>query len=391
MWIIKIKFYKFAPIFLFKTMIKRDLQKILESNINSGKIIILVGARQVGKTTLIQDILKNKKNVLFLNGDDPAVRRILANINTEELKNLLNGYSFAFIDEAQRIENIGITLKIIADQIKNIQIFASGSSAFEINNLMQESLTGRKWEYLLLPISWKEFEENQGYLKSQQQLNLRIVYGMYPEVINNFGNEYEILKQLAESYLYKDILNFSGIRKPEILENLLKALAYQVGGEVSYNELSKLLSVDVKTVSNYIDLCVQNYIIFKLPSFSRNLRNEIKNNQKIYFWDNGIRNIIIGNLNHIETREDVGKLWENFLISERLKKINNELLLTKSFFWRTRQQQEIDYIEDFNGKIFGYEIKWGSNSKLKIPKTFTNSYNSDIRLINQNNFRDFVI
>ncbi|MDR2205636.1 MAG: ATP-binding protein [Flavobacteriaceae bacterium] len=372
-------------------MIKRDLQKILESNINSGKIIILVGARQVGKTTLIQDILKNKKNVLFLNGDDPAVRRILANINTEELKNLLNGYSFAFIDEAQRIENIGITLKIIADQIKNIQIFASGSSAFEINNLMQESLTGRKWEYLLLPISWKEFEENQGYLKSQQQLNLRIVYGMYPEVINNFGNEYEILKQLAESYLYKDILNFSGIRKPEILENLLKALAYQVGGEVSYNELSKLLSVDVKTVSNYIDLCVQNYIIFKLPSFSRNLRNEIKNNQKIYFWDNGIRNIIIGNLNHIETREDVGKLWENFLISERLKKINNELLLTKSFFWRTRQQQEIDYIEDFNGKIFGYEIKWGSNSKLKIPKTFTNSYNSDIRLINQNNFRDFVI
>lgn len=370
-------------------MIKRDLEKLIINRFGKGKAILLIGPRQVGKTTLFNKLLEDKEH-LFLNGDDPTVRKLLTNPNIEQLKNIIGNYKVVFIDEAQRIENIGLTLKLITDQLKPVQLLISGSSAFELNNQTQEPLTGRKWEYQLYPISWNEFEDNVGYLKAQQQLELRVVYGMYPDVINNFGDEKDILKQLTDSYLYKDILSYGGIRKPEILEKLLRAMAFQIGSEVSYNELAQLLSIDKKTVSNYIDLLCQAYVVFKLPSFSKNLRNEIKTNHKIYFYDTGVRNMIIGDLNPLEVRQDKGSLWENFLIAERLKYNTYTSSLSKGYFWRTVQQQEIDYVEENAGNVSGFEIKWNPKSKIKIPKTFVNTYNTKVKVITNENFREFL-
>jgi len=370
-------------------MIKRDLEKKIINRFGTGKGILLIGPRQVGKTTLFNKLLEGKE-YLFLNGDDPTVRKLISNPNLEQLKNIIGNYKIVFIDEAQRIDNIGLTLKLITDQLKSVQLLVSGSSAFELNNQTQEPLTGRKWEYQLYPISWGEFESNVGYLKAEQQLELRIIYGMYPDVINNFGDEKEILKQLTDSYLYKDLLSYGGIRKPEILEELLRALAFQIGNEVSYNELAQLLGIDKKTVATYIDLLCQAYVVFKLPSFSKNLRNEIKTNQKIYFYDTGVRNMIIGDLNPLEVRQDKGNLWENFLIAERLKHNAYKSSLAKGYFWRTVQQQEIDYVEEEAGTVTGFEIKWNPKSKVKIPKTFTAAYNTDVNVINKENFREFL-
>lgn len=370
-------------------MIKRDLEKKIINRFGTGKAILLIGPRQVGKTTLFNKLLEGKE-YLFLNGDDPTVRKLVSNPNLEKLKNIIGNYKIVFIDEAQRIDNIGLTLKLITDQLKSVQLLVSGSSAFELNNQTQEPLTGRKWEYQLYPISWGEFENNVGYLKAEQQLELRVIYGMYPDVINNFGDEKEILKQLTDSYLYKDLLSYGGIRKPEILEKLLRALAFQIGSEVSYNELAQLLGIDKKTVSNYIDLLCQAYVVFKLPSFSKNLRNEIKTNQKIYFYDTGVRNMIIGDLNPLEVRQDKGNLWENFLIAERLKYNSYNGSLSKGYFWRTVQQQEIDYVEEEAGTITGFEIKYNSKSKVKIPKTFVEAYKTEVKVITNENFREFL-
>ena len=252
-------------------MIKRILEEKIIQKLDKGKAILVIGPRQVGKTTLINSILENRDH-LFLDGDDSTVRNLLTNPNTEQLKSIIGNYKTLFIDEAQRIENIGLTLKIITDQFKKVQLLVSGSSAFELNNQTSEPLTGRKWEYKLYPISWQELEDSIGYVKSEQQLELRILYGMYPDVINHPGYEIEVLKQLTNSYLYKDILAFSGIRKPQVLEKLLRALALQLGSEVSYNELAQLVGVDKNTVSNYIDVLEKGYVIFRLSSFSRNLR-----------------------------------------------------------------------------------------------------------------------
>jgi uncharacterized protein len=370
-------------------MINRLLKQNIIAKLSKGKAIIITGPRQVGKTTLIEEILKNE-TYLFLDGDDPTVRSLLNNPNTEQLKNIIGKHKIVFIDEAQRIENIGVTLKIITDKFKNVQLLVSGSSAFELNNKINEPLTGRKWEYQLFPISWKEFEDNVGYVKAEQQLELRLVYGMYPDVINSLETAAEVLKELANSYLYKDILAVNNIRKPEILEKLLQALALQMGSEVSYNELSQLLGIDKNTVSNYIDILEKAFVIFKLKSFSNNLRNEIKTNQKIYFYDNGIRNMIIGNLNMLNLRQDKGALWENFLISERIKKNYYETKLTKPYFWRTSQQQEIDYVEDDASTITAYEIKWNEKAKVKIPKVFKEIYSAETKVITKENFRTFL-
>jgi len=370
-------------------MINRLLKTKLEARLGSGKAIVITGPHQVGKTTLIKNILENKAH-LFLDADDPTVRNLLTNPNTEQLKSIIGKNKLVFIDEAQRIENIGITLKIITDQFKEVQLIVSGSSAFELTNRLNEPLTGRKWEYQLFPISWKEFEGTVGFVKAEQQLELRVIYGMYPDVINRTGEETEALKQLADSYLYKDILAYGGIRKPEVLEKLLQALALQMGNEVSYNELSQLIGIDKNTVSNYIDILEKAFVIFKLKSFSRNLRNEIKTNQKIYFYDTGIRNMIIGNFNALGLRQDKGALWENFLISERIKKNAYEGSLAKPYFWRTVQQQEIDYVEETAGQITGYEIKWNANAKAKIPKLFKETYTAETAVLSRENFRTFL-
>lgn len=367
----------------------RILENEIKPKIGKGKAIIIIGPRQVGKTTLLKKIMDNEV-YLFLDGDDPTVRNLLANANTEQLKSIIGQHKTVFIDEAQRIENIGLTMKIITDQFKDVQLFASGSSAFELSNKINEPLTGRKWEFHLYPISWNELENSYGFVKATQQLELRILYGMYPEVITNIGQEKDVLGQLANSYLYKDVLAFGGIRKPDVLEKLLQALALQIGNEVSYNELSQLLGIDKNTVSTYIDILEKAFVIFKLKSFSRNLRNEIKTNQKIYFCDTGIRNMVIGNFNALDLRQDKGALWENFLISERIKKLSYENSLAKSYFWRTAQQQEIDYVEEEAGKMTGYEMKWNEKAKVKIPKLFSETYKAETETLNRENFRNFL-
>lgn len=370
-------------------MISRDLTSKLKDKLHKGKVIVLIGPRQVGKTTLINDLL-GKKSYLFLDGDDNSIAEKLSNANTENLKNIIGDYKYIFIDEVQRIPNIGLKLKIIVDQIKGVQIIVSGSSAFDINNLTQESLTGRKFEYQLFPISWKEFEKNMGYMKAEQQLELRLLYGMYPDVINNLGNEYEILKNLVSSYLYKDILALAGIRKSNVLEKILQALALQVGSEVSYNEIAQLVGVDKNTVNNYIDLLEKCFVVFRLNSFSKNIRNEIKANKKIYFYDNGVRNMIIGNFNTLKMRQDKGALWENFLISERMKNNFYQQKLSKPYFWRTTTQQEIDYIETTADEMAAFEFKWSPAKKIKLPKSFQDAYNPSFMVVNQDNFREFL-
>jgi len=371
-------------------MLVREAQLRIEELFGKGKAIIVLGPRQVGKTTLIHNILKNK-NPLLLNADDPTIREILTNINTEELRDLIGKHKFVFIDEAQLIKNIGLTLKLITDQFKAVQLIVTGSSALELGNMLNEPLTGRKREFKLYPISWKEWEDEVGYLAAKQQLKTRLIYGFYPEVLNEKGEEQEALNELVSSYLFKDILALSGIRKPHILDKLVRALALQLGAEVSYNELSQLIGVDKNTISNYMDLLEQAFVIFRLGSFSRNLGNEIKTNQKIYFYDNGIRNAIIGNFNPVDLRNDVGALWENFLIAERLKRVHYNRRKQANYFWRTKQQQEIDWVEDYDGEIKGYEFKWNPQAKNKIPKSFEESYQTKVEIIHRENFREFIL
>ena len=352
----------------------------------------MIGPRQVGKTTLIKNIIDRSSDVLFLDGDDPLIREALVDVGTEKLRQIIGNAKVVFIDEAQRITNIGLTLKIIHDQFPEVQLYASGSSALDLNQKINEPLTGRKWEYRLFPISWKELQDDtNNYLKTLQQLEQRLIYGMYPDVVNNIGDEKDILKQLTSSYLYKDILGYEGMRKPEILDSLLRALAFQLGNEVSYNELSKLIGVDKKTIQNYINLLEKTFVIYRLAPFSRNLRNEIKTTRKIYFYDNGVRNALISNFNSLEFRQDKGALWENFLMTERMKQNEYQDRSVSSFFWRTKQQQEIDLIEERDGKLYAYEFKYPNNKTTKPPITFTNAYpDTEYLVIDHDNFIDFV-
>jgi len=369
-------------------MFDRTIENTIKEKIKGGKAIVVVGARQVGKTTLLKEILKDK-DYLFLDADDPSTRSLLQNPTTEQIRTFIGEYKYIFLDEAQRIPGIGLTLKIITDQFKKVQIFVSGSSSFDLGNELNEPLTGRKWEYELFPISWEEYEDKIGFIKSEQQIENRLLYGLYPEVINNQGKERETLKNLVNSYVYRDILAFSDIRKPEVLEKLLQALALQLGSEVNYNELSGLIGINKITVQKYIDILEKGYIIFRLNSFSRNIRNEIKQNRKIYFYDNGIRNMIIGNFSQLDLRVDKGALWENFLVSERRKQNLYKDTFAKMYFWRTKQQQEIDFVEEKNGQIVGFEFKWKSK-KTKFPQNFIETYKAQGLVIDRNNFRDFI-
>ena len=348
----------------------------------------MVGARQVGKTTLLNEILKDK-DFLFLDADDPATRNYLQSPTTEQLRSLIGRHEFVFLDEAQRIPGIGLTLKIITDQFKQVQLFVSGSSSFDLGNALNEPLTGRKWEYELFPISWEEYETKIGLIKAEQNLENRLLYGFYPEVINRPGQERETLKNLVNSYLYRDVLAFSEIRKPDVLEQLLQALALQVGSEVNYNELSQRIGINKVTVQKYIDVLEKGYVVFRLNSFSRNVRNEIKRNKKIYFYDNGVRNMLVANFSQLDLRVDKGALWENFLVSERRKQNLYKDTFAKMYFWRSKDQQEVDFVEDVNGKITGYEFK-GQSKNTKFPKSFIDAYNAEGIRIDRSNFRDFV-
>ena len=370
-------------------MIKRDLYKTLNSKFNKGKAIVLLGPRQVGKTTLIKKCLAGK-DFLFLNGDDPEIRDLLENAGVSKLKAIIGKNTTVFIDEAQRIKDIGLIAKMITDQFSKVQLILSGSSALEISHSTQESLTGRKFEYHLFPISWEEFENHVGYIEASAQLEERLIFGMYPDILNHRSEARDVLKQLTSSYLYKDVLSLTGIKKPDLLDKLLKALALQLGSEVSYNELSNMLQIDKATVSKYIDLLEKAFIVFRLNSFSRNQRNEIKNNRKIYFYDNGIRNMIINNLNPLDLRADKGALWENFLIAERIKLQQYNQIYTNNYFWRTVQKQEIDFVEDSNGKLTAFEFKWKCKGSAKFPSAFLRKYDAIGQVIDKDNFREFV-
>ncbi len=371
-------------------MFKRTLENVVKKKIGKRKAIIITGARQVGKTTLIKKIL-TQKDYLFLNGDDPTVRAILLEPDTAKIKSILGKNKIVFIDEAQRINNIGLTLKIIVDIFSDVQLFVTGSSSFDLGNQLNEPLTGRKWEYVLFPISWEEYENKIGFLESERQLENRLIYGFYPDVLNNPGEEKEILKNLTDSYLFRDIFNLTEIRRSDSLEKLLQALALQVGNEVNYTELAQISGINKNTVLRYIQILEKGYVIFRLKSYGGNLRNEIKKSKKIYFIDNGIRNAIIGNFSPLNLRTDIGALWENFLVSERMKQNSYKQTYANIFFWRTKQQQEIDFVEEKDGVIKGFEFKWSVTKKVRIPKTFTENYKTNVKIINRENFREFVI
>ena len=373
-------------------MIERLLYKTIENKLFVGKVIILTGARQVGKTTLLKQLLRQKEGVLWLNGDELQVQNLFANASADRLLSEFSNSKIVILDEAQRIENIGLRLKLIADSDSEVQVIATGSSAFELANKVNEPLTGRKWEYQMFPLSFGEMVAHHGKLKEMRMLPRRIIYGYYPEVVTNDGNEVEILKLLTDAYLYKDILSWESIKHPDKLQTLLRALAYQVGSQVSYNELSQMCSMDSKTVERYINLLEQCYIIFRLPSFSRNLRHELKSSRKIYFYDNGIRNALIADYRAPEVRQDIGALWENFVIAERMKSNEYYHRWVNRYFWRTKQQQEIDYLEESGGKLHAYEMKWNPRAKASITKTFTEAYpNSEFQVITTDNIADFLL
>jgi predicted AAA+ superfamily ATPase len=372
-------------------MIKRIVGDKIKNSVNQRKEIILLGARQTGKTTLLHYLFDNE-NALWLNGDEPDVQELLRNATSTRLKAHIGNYKTLIIDEAQLIENVGLRLKLITDQIKDVQLIATGSSAFELRNRLNEPLTGRKWEYQLFPFSFAEMVENHGLLQEKRLLPHRLVYGYYPDVVVNEGNEQKTLKMLSDSYLYKDILQWEGIQKPDKLLVLLQALAYQVGSQVSYNELGQTCGLDPKTVEKYILLLEKTFVIFRLSSFSRNLRNELKFSRKIYFYDNGIRNALISSFTPFETRDDKGALWENFVISERIKHLNYDEIYTNSWFWRTKDQSEIDYIEEKDGHISAFEFKVNQKKKASINQSFLATYNVEkVNVITPENIEEFLL
>lgn len=377
---------------ILEMRIARILSTKIAEKLKTGKAIILLGPRQVGKTTLIKSLFKDVSNVLWFNGDELDIQSLFANISATRLKAIIGNNTTLIIDEAQRIKDIGLRLKLITDQIPEVQLIVTGSSALELANEVNEPLTGRKWEYRMYPVSFEEMVKHHGLLEEKRMLPHRLIYGYYPEVINQIGSEQELLNQLAESYLYKDVLLLDQVKRPDALIKLLQGLSFQVGAQVSYNELSQLCGIDAKTVEKYIILLEQSYVIFRLGSFSRNLRTELKKSRKIYFYDNGIRNALINNFSQIENRVDIGALWENFLVSERIKYISYHKHYSSNWYWRNVEQQEIDYIEEADGKLRAYEFKWNPKAKVKLPNTFKQAYpKANYDVIHPENFDLFLL
>lgn len=357
-----------------------------------NKAFLVFGPRQTGKTTFVENLLKKiNKPTLSLNGDDADVREMLAKPNALQIGQMLNGYEVLFIDEAQRINEIGLLLKIIVDRFKSIQVIATGSSAFELSGKVNEPLTGRKYEIMLLPFSYAELVNSSDFLTEERLIEQRLIYGAYPEVVNDPKNAEEHLKLLADSYLYKDLFALEQVNKPALFQKIVKALALQVGSEVNFSELAQLVKADQKTVEKYIELLEKAFVVFTLSAFSGNVRNEIKKNRKIYFYDNGIINSVTRNFNTLNNRNDVGALWENYMISERIKHLKQNQLEPTTYFWRTTQQQEIDYIEKTGDQLLAVEFKWNPKVKAKIPLTFLKAYeNVKTQIISKENRPQFL-
>jgi len=374
-------------------MITRSIEENILPLLGGRKAIIIMGARQVGKSTLLSQMLGNREDVIWMNGDEPDIQDLFQDMTSTRIKTILGNKKTLAIDEAQRIPNIGLRLKLITDQIPEVQVIATGSSSFELANKVNESLTGRKREFKMFPLTFGEMAKHTSFLEESRLIPHRMIYGYYPEIVANPGDERATLKELTDSYLYKDILTLESIKKPDKLTRLLKALALQIGSQVSYNEIGNLIGLDSKTVEKYIDILEKSFIIFRLASYSRNQRNELKSSRKIFFWDLGIRNAIIGNLSQIENRTDTGELWENFVIAERLKKNAYSGSFAQSYFWRTRQQNEIDYIEEEDGKLSSFEFKWNDRkANVKCPEVFKNAYPETIfKVITPKNIEEFLM
>lgn len=353
--------------------------------------MVVLGPRQVGKSTLLEALSVGHNNVRSLNCDNDDERRLLQERTSTELRQLVAPYDFLFIDEAQRVRNIGLTLKMIGDLKLQTQVIVTGSSSLDLADEVNEPATGRLLNYNLFPFSLSELAQATSRLDEQRLLEARMIYGLYPEVVNDPAAARETLVNLTNNYLYKDLLAFRGIKKPDVIMNLVRALALQVGSEVSYNELSGLIGVDKVTVENYINLLEKCFIVFRLNSFSRNLRNEIKKGKKIYFLDNGIRNAVLSNFAPLEMRNDTGALWENLMISERIKRNAYCGSYAHLYFWRTHDHKEIDLIEDMDGRLTAYEFKWNDRKRASVPRIFAENYpNFSYQEINRDSFWDFL-
>lgn len=368
--------------------IVRQIQPRIEADFFKGKIVVLLGARQVGKSTLIRELPAcSQMNTLWLDGENADVHQLLQSPTSERLKQITGSNKIVVIDEAQKIDNIGSILKLFADYCKEVQVIASGSSAFELRNALNEPLTGRKFEYTLYPISFMEMVEHSNLIHELRQLPQRLVYGCYPEIITHPEEAERLLRFLSDSYLYKDILLFKGLKKPEKMLELLKLLAWQLGSEVNYNELSKTLKIDNQTVESYIHMLVQSFVLYKLPAYHTNQRSELKKSKKIYFNDLGIRNALINDFRPIETRNDAGALFENFIINELRKQNEYDRIYGNFYFWRNVDQREIDLIIEKNNELQTFEIKWNPTKKTHLTRSFINIYGeTEFSLINRENF-----
>jgi len=374
-------------------MIKRYIKNQLLKKLKPGKVLVLTGARRVGKTFLLQEISKElDQDHLLLNGEDFAVQDILERRSIQNYKNFLGSRKILIIDEAQKIPDIGQILKLMIDSIKDIKIIITGSSAFDITNFTGEPLTGRQTTFSLFPISELELKNSETETERLDNLSQRLIYGNYPEVLNiqNSDEKSEYLNEIVNSYLLKDILTFDKVKNSSKIFNLLRLISFQIGKEVSYDELGKQLSISKNTVERYLDLLSKVFVLYKVEGFSRNLRKEITKKSKWYFFDNGIRNVVIANFTNIKGRNDVGQLWENYIISERIKFQSYKKMIVNNFFWRTYDQQEIDFVEEREGKLFAYEIKW-KDLRVKVPKAWEKSYkNSEFSVINNQNYLNFI-
>jgi len=372
-------------------MIHRIIEQLIKNDFGRGKIIVLMGARQVGKTTLFDSVVSGSSNVLRLNCDNYDDRSDLENKTSTELRQLMGNHEVVIIDEVQRAKNIGLSLKMLADLKLPMQILVTGSSSLTLANEINEPATGRLIEYNLFPLSLVELMQQTSPREEKRLLEQRMIYGLYPEVVTTPGDAKRILVNLANNYLYRDLLEYRGVKKPEVLQKLVRALALQIGSEVSYNELSRTVGVDKATVESYIDLLEKCFVVFRLPAYSSNLRSEIKRGRKIYFYDNGIRNALLSNFAPLELRDDVGMLWENMMVSERIKRNSYSRSYAQMYFWRTQQQQEVDLIEEQDGRLMAFEFKWNTKKKAKLPKTFIDNYpNTDFKVISPDNYVEFV-
>ena len=371
----------------------RDLTEIVLKKLQPNKVIIVLGARRVGKTVLANEVLKQiDEPILSLNGEDINTHEILNNRSVENYKKVLGSYKFLHIDEAQKIPEIGLKLKLMVDSIDSLKVLITGSSSFDLYKDAGEPLTGRKYSFKLFALSEHEYNQVENGVSKIENVAHRLVFGNYPELLQipNKEDKIDYLKEMVSSYLLKDILVFESIKNSHVIFNLLKIIAFQIGGEVSMQELGKQLGISKNTVEKYLELLQKVFILHKVHGFSRNLRKEITKNSRWYFLDNGIRNAVISNFNPIEMRNDIGALWENYLISERLKYQEYNRLWANNYFWRTYDQQEIDWVEERDGKLFGYEFKW-KNKNVKPPMQWKKAYpDSSFQVIHKDNFLEWL-